>query len=336
MTVSAAPVPLRASWRPLAFGIGAFLLVPLLPPVRAILPIEQTALMLAAAVAACAFVGWIKGGRLTLALVWLAIAGIILMSTASPAKAAYISMARGWILLLSAGFGVVSMLARTEGFFSRALGALAVSTVFGFGVVLVAPRGADTISAVMSTELQRRVNESTTALHDALTGPGFKEIANGSSSLQEMVRTNEAQLNDILKWSTMLVPAMLALESLAALGLGWSLYHRMSEVPIGPSLGRLADFRFNDQLVWGVAVGASVFLLKAFADGKNAGLNLLVFFGFLYSLRGMGVLTWMARSRALRVMLLVSAIFWPIWALAFGIGIGDTWLDWRSRAAKPL
>ncbi|HEU4880479.1 MAG TPA: DUF2232 domain-containing protein [Gemmatimonadaceae bacterium] len=135
------------------------------------------------------------------------------------------------------------------------------------------------------------------------------------------------------------MPALLALESLAAMGLGWALFHKMSSVPIGPQLGKLRDFRFNDQLVWGVAVGASIYLLPAFAEGRNAGLNLLVFFGSLYLLRGIGILAWMSRTRALTFMLVaLSVVAWPlIAALAFGLGLGDTWLDLRTRAkAKPL
>jgi hypothetical protein len=59
----------------------------------------------------------------------------------------------------------------------------------------------------------------------------------------------------------------------------------------------------------------------------------------LYVLRGMGILAWMSRSSAMRFMLIAAAIFaWPIMtALAFIIGLGDTWLDWRTRAqAKAL
>ena len=33
-------------------------------------------------------------------------------------------------------------------------------------------------------------------------------------------------------------------------------------------------------------MGASIFLLPAFAEAKNAGLNLLVFFGLLYCCEG--------------------------------------------------
>jgi hypothetical protein len=113
----------------------------------------------------------------------------------------------------------------------------------------------------------------------------------------------------------------------------------MSTVSIGPPLGKLRDFRFNDQLVWGVAVGASIYLLPAFSEGRNAGLNLLVFFGALYTLRGMGILAWISRTRAVAFMLIALAVLaLPIaTALAFGLGLGDTWLDLRTKAqAKPL
>ena len=88
-----------------------------------------------------------------------------------------------------------------------------------------------------------------------------------------------------------------------------------------------------------LAVGATIFLLPAFSEGKNAGLNLLLFFGILYVLRGMGILAWMSRSREMTFMLVAVAVFaLPfIGALALGIGLGDKWLDLRSRAqSKPL
>ncbi len=338
MTATAAPVPNRAPWRRLAVGLVAFVLFSFLPQVRAALPIEQTALMLAAVVAVCAVIGWMKGGRASLPLIWIAICGLMLMTSIGPVQGSYTWMARGWILLVAASFGLVSMLAASEAFFPRALSALAISIALAFGVVLATPGGTETVSGAMSTEFNRRVAQSNASLREATSQPGWKEIVERTPAFQEVTENSEAQLATISKWSILVVPALLALESLAALALGWSLYHRMSEVAIGPKLGKLRDFRFNDQLVWGIAVGASIFLLKAFAEGKNAGLNLLVFFGFLYALRGMGILAWMAHGRALRLMLVVAAIFaWPIMtALAFGIGLGDTWLDWRSRAqTKP-
>jgi len=339
MTATAAPVKSRRPWRRLALGLSAFLLAPVVPAFRAMLPIEQTPLLLIAVVAACAIIGWIKGGSVVLPLIWITIAGVLLVSGGGATVGPYDWMARGWTLLLAASFGIVSIVAAGEAFFPRALSALAISMALGFGIVLVSRGGIDRISATMGSEFNRRVDESSAQLRDAAAKPEWKAMFGRSDAFQKLTEDSEAQLLAIPKWSTMLVPALLAFESLVALALGWSLYHRMSDVEIGPTLGKLKDFRFNDQLVWGVAVGASIFLLKAFADGKSAGLNLLVFFGFLYVLRGMGILAWMTRGAALKFMLIVAAIFaWPLMtALAFVIGLGDTWLDWRSRVhARPL
>ena len=52
------------------------------------------------------------------------------------------------------------------------------------------------------------------------------------------------------------------------------------------------------------------------------------------ALRGLGVLTWFFAPGRLMVALTIGlAIFmWPLLGVfALGIGLGDTWLDWRSR-----
>jgi hypothetical protein len=131
-----------------------------------------------------------------------------------------------------------------------------------------------------------------------------------------------------------LLPALLALESLAALALGWGIFQRFSPVKIGPPLSPLTEFRFNDQLVWGVAVGATLCLLPAFAEGRTAGLNLLVFFGVLYLIRGLGVLAWIARGRyaVIVILSLIPQVCIMLGVLALALGLGDTWLDLRRRA----
>jgi hypothetical protein len=335
MTSPAAPAPVRGWWR-LAIGLIAFVAAPLAPEFRVMLPIEQTPLLLVSAVAVCAILGWKHGGRFWLALVWVVIAATLISSPAGPADSPYNWLARGWTLLLVASFGLVSVVIATEAFFPRALSALAVATSLGFALVLVSPGGPARVIGAMQNEFSRRNEQSLAARRQLLSDPEWKKVIEGSPSLQAVSEQSEAQLASIPDWSTMLVPALLALESLAALGLGWALYQRMSTVPIGPPLGRIRDFRFNDQLVWGVAVGASIYLLPAFAEGKNAGLNLLLFFGVLYVLRGIGIIAFMSRGRAVKYMLVALAIVaWPlVAALAFGLGLGDTWLDLRTRLAQ--
>src|SRR5436309_11792362 len=121
-----------------------------------------------------------------------------------------------------------------------------------------------------------------------------------------------------------LLPALLALESLAVLALGWGVYRRLSPVQIGPPLSPLTEFRFNDQLVWGLAVGATLSLLPAFQEARNAGYNLLLFFGALYLVRGIGVLVWLSRGRYLYIVILgfVPQVFLIV---TLALGLGDTW-----------
>jgi hypothetical protein len=344
----AAPVQSRArwrrltdalvSWRRLTLTIAAFLIFPAFPQVRVAIPVEQTALMLVTAIAVYAIVGWVRGGRLQLAILWIAIAGVFFLGAAFPATGSYAWLARGWIVLVPASFGIVSIVVVGETFFNRALSALAISFALAFGVVLVSAGGMDRASSAMTTELNRRVAESNAQIREAAKQPEWKSLFQQNPGM-DVVAMEQEQLAAISKWSVILAPAFAALESIAALALGWAIYHKMNTAPLGPSLGKIRDFKFNDQLVWGVAVGASIFLLKAFADGKDAGLNLLVFFGFLYLLRGIGILAWMVHGRANRVMLVLAGVFaWPVMAaVALMLGLGDTWLDWRSRMQpKPL
>ena len=84
MTDAAAPAPVRGSWRRLALGLGAFLFAPLVPALRAAMPIEQTPMLVVVMVAVCSIVAWRNGGRLVLALLWVGIAAFVLISLAGP------------------------------------------------------------------------------------------------------------------------------------------------------------------------------------------------------------------------------------------------------------
>jgi hypothetical protein len=346
MEAGAEPSREKGSWRRVALALAAFLIVPRIPQFRAIIPIEQSFLMLIPLLGICCIVAWKKGGSVVLALAGLVASALVLTQNFGPAQSAYNSLARGWLLLLAAGFGIVLLVTAAETFFPRALAAVAFATVTGFLLALGTPGGPSRIGNAMAAEFNRRNVASLAMLREVWVTPQMTELARRSppvGRLAEKSRNDvnmiEDQIADIPRWSSVLVPAVLALESLVAMALAWALYHRLARVPLGPQLGRLRDFRFNDQLVWGVAVGASIFLLPAFSAGKNAGLNLLVFFGMLYVVRGLGIVAWMVRGRfASAILMTLGIALWPFAsALAFGLGLGDTWLDWRNRVqAKSL
>lgn len=333
MTEAATTERKRGSWRQLAFSLAAFLLLPLIPIVRSIVPIEQTLLLVVPAVAICALLGWKLGGRAALAFIWLLLAVWMLVQHAGPAGTPYDMMARGWVMLLVASFGAVSLWSAATPFFVRAMAAIGLAVGVAFGIALASPGGVDRVKHAVGDELTRRSGESIESLHQLAATPRWIGWSEKSPSLDEVAERSESQLRAVPEHAANLLPALLALESLAALAIAWALYHRLSPVPVGPPLGPLKEFRFNDQLVWGLAVGATLCLLPSFVEGKNAGLNLLLFFGALYLARGLGVMAWMSRGKVLFAVVILMALLAPpiLGVLAIALGLGDTWLDWRRR-----
>jgi hypothetical protein len=185
----------------------------------------------------------------------------------------------------------------------------------------------------MRAEYSQRAEQMVEGSNKARSTPGWPDLEQKYPVLVKMFDENNARLRATPEWSVSVVPALLAIESLLALALAWAMYHRLSPVAIGPALGGVREFRFNDQLIWGLAVGATIAFLPPFRDARNAGFNLLLFFGTLYLLRGVGVLSWVSRGRGVATVLVLMTVFaFPlVGALAFCVGVGDTWMDWRNR-----
>jgi len=331
MAEVATPVAKNQSWRPLLWGLAAFLVCPFLPFFEVLFPIQQTLLLLVPVTAACSIVGWKFGGRAALAVIWIAFSIWILLQPAGPPGAQYDQMARGWAILLAASFGLVSLWSTTMPFFSRALIAVGLATGIGFLIALASPSGIARFEHAAGEELTRRVSITVEKLNEGMDTPEWRGLAAKVPGLDTWNEDSETIMRAIPARAASLLPALLALESLAALALGWGLYRRLSPVQIGPPLSPLTEFRFNDQLVWGLAVGGTLCLLPAFQEGRNAGYNLLLFFGTLYLVRGIGVLAWIARGRYAFVVILglIPQVFLIV---TLALGLGDTWLDLRRRA----
>lgn len=333
LAVAAAPV-----W-PAAAGLAAAF-------VRVVVPVEQTMLLVVPAVAACALVGWWAGGRITLALAWLAFAVWVLTQPFPAQSREYAAIARGWALLVAGAFGIVSLVGGTRPrFFDRALAALGLAVFTTLGALLVGrhdPRG---LGAIVTAEYERRVEGSLAAWQQHTRQPTWERFAARSPELAEKADAAAARLRALPPTAAGVVPALLALESLAALGLAWALYHRLARARLGAPLGTLRTFRFSDQLVWALVAGGTMALLEAFAPLRGVGLNLLIFFGALYALRGLGILRWLAPDRVTTLAVLGVLLLLPLLglvplvgtlaAVAVAVGLGDTWGDWRNRGARP-
>jgi hypothetical protein len=276
-------------------------------------------------------VGWKLGGRVALVLIWIALSLWMLLQHAGPPGTQYDQMARGWAILLAASFGVVSLWSNTMPFFSRALFSIGLAAGIGFLIALSSPSGIARFQHAAGEELTRRVSTTIANIEEGRKTPDWQELAARAPMLDTWNDDSETMMRAIPSLAASLLPALLALESLAALALGWGAYRRLSPVQIGPPLSPLTEFTFNDQLVWGLAVGATLCLLPAFEEGRNAGYNLLLFFGALYLIRGIGILAWMARGRYVYVVIL-SLLPQVFVIVTLALGLGDTWLDLRKRA----
>lgn len=330
MAEAATTVAKRQSWRPLFWGLAALLVIPVLPFFEAIIPIQQTLLLLVPIIAACSIVGWKLGGRAALALIWIALSIWMLLQSAGPPGTQYDQMARGWAILLAASFGLVSLWSATMPFFSRALISVGLATGVGFLIALSSPSGIARFQHAAEEEITRRVSSTVQSIEEGRHTPQWQELSARAPVLDTWNEDSEKMMRDMPALTAALVPALLALESLAALALGWGVYRRLSPVQIGPPLSPLSEFTFNDQLIWGLAVGATLCLLPAFGDGRNAGYNLLLFFGALYLIRGIGILAWMSHGRYVYIVIL-SLLPQVFVIVTLALGLGDTWLDLRKR-----
>ena len=330
--------PRERGWRRLFPALLLFLLVPATPLLRVITPVEETILLLTTSLAACTLAGWWLGGRVWLALVWCGAAAWVLVQAAGAGQSGYDRLAGGWALLLGAGFGLATLLDPRRAFFARALTALCLAGMSA-GAALV-------LGGVPLGRVREAVRAEAAARHAPFMAQ-WRELR-ASPMMRDLSSRDPAAGAELDAWSDRYAelpglvargfPALLLLESLAALALAWSLYHRMSRRRIGPPLRQLKQFRFSDQLVWGLIAGLAIAAVPTLASLRGVGINLLVFFGTLYALRGLGVLAWLFKPGWLAaVALTVTApLLFPLYAAgALAFGVGDTWIDWRRRPARP-
>jgi hypothetical protein len=336
-----------------------------------LLPVEETVLLLVPALGVCFLLGWWSGGRFWLAVLWAVLAvasllnpewplalGQILRGAPPPSGGPHLDLVRAWALLSAGAFGIVSMMAPSRPLLPRALSAVGLTILIAATMLLVGGRTPGEAREVFAAEYERR-SAATAAELDALmraldrpapgsTASGGESTAvaegtdGGGTTFRAALERSLAQQQTVARAAALAFPALLALEALAAFALAWALYHRLSRTRLGAPLAPLRDFRFNDQLVWGFVAGLVLVLLPALEGLRPLGVNLLVFFGALYALRGMGVIAWslsqLTRARRLAGTLTVLGLvvlWWLAPLPALGLGLIDTWIDWRGRT-RPI
>lgn len=244
---------------------------------------------------------------------------------AVPAAASATAMAVfGWTAALAVLFALLTLRLPGWTFTARALAA-AGGALAGFGGTLAA--------SGRWAEVDRAVGEQLLALTS-----GWRDRLAAGVSDPEAAEQVAAAVTRAAEWQVRVFPASLALYSLGVLALAWWVFLRLGARGRWGEPAPLRGFRFNDHLVWVAIAGAALLLLPLGPVPARAGANLLLFMGGLYALRGFAILTFMVRGGLPALLLtggaVVMALLNPlVLAVPMLLGLGDTWLDVRRRAA---
>jgi hypothetical protein len=232
---------------------------------------------------------------------------------------------RGWALLLGAWFVVAVVALPGRGFLARGLAALFATSASAGALLAVNRGGWDRLDHAVAEQLRGGAANAVAVWTRAV---GLDRVS------EEMTRTVYAAAELQVK----LYPAMLALASLAALGVAWWAFGRLARREAAP-LAPLREFRFRDELVWVLIAAVTLLALPLGALATRAGENLLTFMAVLYALRGAAVLVVIGGvpgPLGLVFGTLLLVFMYPlVMAATFLVGLSDTWLDIRSRRQKP-
>jgi hypothetical protein len=230
---------------------------------------------------------------------------------------------RAWSVLIGGGFLALTMVVPNWAPSARALAAVAGAAAVAAGVLVVRADAWGALDAAVSGGLRASLDETLATLATMRGGEPSPALV---SAFRQVAETQAA-----------VFPAMVGLASMAALGVAWWIRTRLAGEG-DQALGPLRDFRFNDHLVW-LLVGGLLLVFVQWGDAlARVGSNALVFMAALYMLRGAAVFMFVSGGLSLfgyatvLVGLIVAA---PIlMGISVLIGVGDTWLDLRSRVGE--
>lgn len=329
--------PRERGWGRIVLVLLTLAILPATPLLHIVVPVGDPLLLVAPVMAAMAAAGWRRGGRGGLVVLWVAAAGWILWR-ASHRGTAFADLILGWAVLLAVTYG--GSLAVGPGgtrFLPRALVALAGAMVLGALLIAVVPGGWSGAVALVGEEVGRRAVTVTREWQAVTSTPEWLELVGQVPAWEGSQQMVEAQLAAAPGPARQLFLAILALQSVVAMAVAWAIYHRVATVRLGPPLAGLREVRYPDALVWGMVVGLALLALPGSGPLRTAGLDLTLFFGALYVLRGVGVMVWFLRpGRWMKVVLVVLTLFlWPLLAgVALALGLSDTWFDWRRATRR--
>ncbi|MGE0159361.1 MAG: DUF2232 domain-containing protein [Gemmatimonadales bacterium] len=227
---------------------------------------------------------------------------------------------RAWAVLIGGGFLALSMALPAWSLSARAIGAVAGATGIAAAILSVRTDAWAALDSAITVGVRASSDQALLTLQ-----------ALGGESASPQVRD---AMERLAATQAAVFPAMIAIASMAALGVAWWIRTRLvGEGDQG--LAPLRDFRFNDHLVW-LLIGGLLLLFVQWGDAfARLGSNAIVFMAALYMLRGAAVFVFLSGGLSMlgyALMLVGLLVAAPVFmSMAVLIGVGDTWLDLRSR-----
>lgn len=252
----------------------------------------------------------------------LVMLGLVLgmLALVSPGSGALGFAERGYVLVLGAWFVMFVAFWPRASFFSKGLAALAGTSVTALLLALFNRKGWSQLDWAIGGRMRDQIVDVIVLL------------PSGDSMVKQFIDL----LYQSADFQARVYPALLALGSLAGLGLVWWTFRRLVTRGAVQPFAPLRDFRFRDELVWLLIAGIVLVLLPS-QQGLRAGTNLMTFMGALYAVRGLAVVLALTGSPSfgslmfVGVAMLIPVVSVLVMTVSFIVGVTDTWLDLRSR-----
>jgi hypothetical protein len=253
--------------------------------------------------------------------IWLAVTVGGIAFFAAQASGIASTMLIGWGLMAAGAFALL-MLTGDRPLMTGALGAAGLATAGATGWAWILGTRWKDVTLAVAHDGWERCRE---LLDSGLFSP---ERAAG-------VRVYINAMADGIGASAVLFPGLLIASALPGMALAWGWYHRIAVKPYGHPAGPFAEFRFSDDVIWGVVLCLALLVLPLPNAARVLGANLALIVGCLYVTRGAAIVWSVVSSSASGVLvaLCLGAFFiFPV-ALSglFLFGLSDTWIDFRRR-----
>ena len=234
---------------------------------------------------------------------------------------------RAWSLIAGGAFVAVNVVWRGNGLVGRSLRAIGVALGVVALIGLARPGVLQGVNWWMTSEIRQAA---------VVAGSVLQQIQ--GSADPEVRRQLESAVQRWVGFQQDVYPAMLSLATVAALGVAWFGFERISGRLGSP--GPVREFRFSDHLIWLLIGGLCLLVLPLGGLAFRVGENATLFMGGLYLFRGAAILLWIGAAAATSVwsgvlLSLAALLLYPVvLGTALVLGLSDTWIDLRARLSR--